>query len=255
MKQIANIIGFISVIVVNGLANALPINGVTTGEISDSLPTLLTPAGYTFGIWGLIYLGLGAFTVYQSLPSQRNNVLLNRIGYWFALSCLANVAWLLLWHHQFIALSVLAMVILLFSLIVIFTYLGSSTLSNREMWFVKVPFSLYLGWITAAMVLNVGAALVYLEWDGFGFSKTTWMFIMLVVITALTIIITVISGDFVYGGVIIWALVGVIIARGQETNMTNTIAIAIVLIGSTLLIRMVANWRTESGILTITKQP
>lgn len=256
MRQTANIIGYILVIVVNGLANILPINGQTTAEISDSLPTLLTPAGFTFSIWGLIYLALGAFVVYQALPAQRNDSDLGRVGYWFVLSCIANTAWILAWHYELFLLSVLIMLGLLVCLLAIYRRLdiGQTQVSNAKKWLVHGPFSLYLGWISVATIVNISALLVHLDWNGFGISDPGWMFMMLVVITLLTITMIITRNDAIFAGVVMWALFGVIVEQGEATNMTNTIAIAIALIGATVLIRMVANWRTESGIVSITNQ-
>ena len=119
-RQILNLIALLGTVIVNGLANALPFNGITTGEISDSFPVLFTPAGYVFSIWGVIYLLLFGFAVYQALPSQRDNPRLERIGYWFVLSSLFNAVWIFLWHYGYFLLTLLAMLGLLVSLIVIY---------------------------------------------------------------------------------------------------------------------------------------
>lgn len=92
LRQIANVFALLATIVVNGLANALPLNGLSTGEISDRFEVYFVPAGYVFSIWGLIYLALVAFAIYQALPAQRENPRLRRVGYLFVLSCAANVA-------------------------------------------------------------------------------------------------------------------------------------------------------------------
>ena len=125
------------------MANALPLNGQSTGEISDRFQVYFVPAGYVFSIWGLIYLGLGAFAVYQALPAQREDPRLRRIGYLFALSCLANVAWLFLWHYEQFALTVVAMLPLLLSLIAIYLRLeiGRVRVPAIEEWLVRVPFA------------------------------------------------------------------------------------------------------------------
>jgi hypothetical protein len=112
-RQIAILLFFLATVTVNGLANALPINGVTTGELSDSFAILFVPAGYVFSIWGVIYLALGAYAVYQLLPAQRENGRLRRIGPWFLLSSVANSIWIIFWHYGFLALSVVAMLTLL----------------------------------------------------------------------------------------------------------------------------------------------
>jgi hypothetical protein len=124
IRQVVVGLAVIATIAVNGLANALPLNDQTTGEISDRFQVYFVPASYVFSIWGVIYLGLILYGIYQALPSQRENPRLRRIGYPFALSCLANIAWLFLWHYEYFVLTVLAMVAILLSLIVVYLRLG-----------------------------------------------------------------------------------------------------------------------------------
>ena len=120
LRQVVNVLAILLTIGINGLANALPLNGQTTGEISDRFQVYFVPVGYVFSIWGLIYLALIGFAVYQALPAQRENPRLRRVGALFELSCVANVAWLFLWHYEVFALTVVAMVTLLLSLIAIY---------------------------------------------------------------------------------------------------------------------------------------
>ena len=192
IRQIAVIVTVLGTLVVNGLANALPLNGLNTGQISDRFDVYFVPAGYVFSIWGLIYLGLIAFAVYQALPSQRENPRLRAVGWWVALSGLANSTWIFLWHYEQFPLTLIAMLVLLASLIVIYLRLGigRTRVSQAETWLARVPFSIYLGWITVATVANITSLLDYLNWNGFGLAAEVWMGIMLaavLVITALVI--------------------------------------------------------------------
>ena len=143
LRQSVNVLTVIATIIVNGLANALPINNQTTAEISDRFQVYFIPAGYVFSIWGLIYLGLILFAVFQALPAQRDNPRLSRIGYLFAASCLANIAWLFLWHYEQFPWTLLAMFSLLVLLIVIYLRLGIGQVevSSSEKWLVHIPFS------------------------------------------------------------------------------------------------------------------
>ena len=120
VRQAVVVIATIATMVVNGLANALPLNGQTTGEISARFRVYFVPAGYVFSIWGLIYVGLILYTIYQALPAQREEPRLRSTGYLFALSCLANVAWLILWHYEYFLLTLVAMGALLLLLIAIY---------------------------------------------------------------------------------------------------------------------------------------
>ena len=183
LRQILVMVFVIATIIVNGLANALPINGQQTGDISDRFDVFFVPAGYVFSIWGLIYAGLIAYAIYQILPAQRDNPRLRSIDVPFYVASLANIVWIFLWHYEFFALTMVVMVILLVSLIVIYLRLGiGRTLPpSGERWFVQLPFSVYLGWITVATVANATSLLDFVNWNGFGISEQTWFLIMLAV--------------------------------------------------------------------------
>ena len=165
----ANIIAFVATIIVNGLAGSTTIlGGKLTAEISDANPTLITPAGFTFAIWGIIYLLLGIFVVYQALPSKKEKDCLSKIGPFFILSSILNIVWLFLWQYEFLAFSTVIIFLLLLSLITIYMRLniGKSTVSIGEKIAVHLPFSVYLGWITIATIANVAVTLVSVNWDG-----------------------------------------------------------------------------------------
>jgi len=211
VRQIVNVVALLATIAINGLANALPLNGLTTGEISDRFDVYFVPAGYVFSIWGVIYLALAAFVIYQALPSQRENPRLRRLGYLFALSCAANVAWLFLWHYEVFPLTIVAMGTLLLLLIAIYLRLGigRTAASPAERWLVRLPFSIYLGWVTVATIANVTSLLDYLQWGGWGISPEMWAVIMLVAATVITAAVTFTRGDIAYGLVIVWAFAGI----------------------------------------------
>ncbi len=224
-RQWINVVALIGTIVVNGLANALPLNGLTTGEVSDRFDVYFVPAGYVFSIWGLIYVALAAFVIYQALPDQRENVHARRIGYLFALTCVANVAWLFLWHYEVFPLTLVAMVALLLLLIGIYLRLdiGRTAPSAADKWLVHIPFSLYLGWVTVATIANATSLLDYVGWGGWGISPEIWTVIMLVAATGITAAVIFTRGDITYGAVIVWALAGIAVKHGG-TGIVSTAA-------------------------------
>lgn len=213
-----------SVLVVNTLANIVPINGQQTGEISDRFPVLFVPAGYVFSIWGLIYALLIAFTVYQALPAQRENPRLRRIGWLFALSCLWNCVWILCWHYNLFPLSLVVMLALLGTLILIYQRLdiGREKVARAEQWLVHVPFSVYLGWITVATIANATDVLYALGWNGQPLNPEIWAMVMLIVATALTLYILMQRRDIAYGLVIVWALVGIFVKQTETPVVALT---------------------------------
>ncbi|MFO7918656.1 MAG: TspO/MBR family protein [Anaerolineae bacterium] len=227
-----NVLALIAMLVVNGLANALPINNLTTGEISDRFDVYFVPAAYVFSIWGLIYVALILFTIYQVLPSQRQNPRLGRIGYLFAFSCLANMTWLFFWHYELFALSLVAMFALLITLITIYLRLdiGRAFVSPTEKWLVDVPFSLYLGWITVATIANVTSFLDYINWGGWGISPEWWTVIMLLAATAIASAMSFTRGDIAYMLVIIWAFVGIALRHAGTPIVAPAAWVAVALV-------------------------
>jgi hypothetical protein len=213
LRQIFVILTVILTITINILADALPINGLNTGAISDNFHVYFVPAGYVFAIWGLIYIGLIAYAVYQALPAQKENPRLQATGWWVVLGGLANCAWIFLWHYENFVGTLGAMLILLATLITTYLNLGvgRAKVSAGETWSVRVPFSIYLGWITVATVANVTDVLDYLKWNGFGISAETWMLIMLGAVFIIATLMNLTRRDVAYALVILWALVGIAI--------------------------------------------
>ncbi|MEI6308194.1 MAG: tryptophan-rich sensory protein [bacterium] len=211
VRQWVNVIAVLAMIAINILANALPFNGQNTGAISDRFAVFFVPAGYVFSIWGLIYIGLLLFAIYQALPSQRDNPRLVKIGYWFAFSSLANIVWLFLWHYLQFTWTIFAMLALLISLLVIYARLGigSAVVSPLERWMAQAPFSVYLGWISVATIANVTQLLDYLRWSAWGIAPEIWAVILLVVATLLSSAMSFRRGDVAYSLVIAWAFIGI----------------------------------------------
>jgi len=211
IRQIITILVTLLTITLNALANTLPFNGQGTGEISDRFSILFVPAGYVFSIWGLIYIGLIMFTVFQALNSQRENSLIDKIApaYWIA--NIANAVWLFLWHWEYFPMTLMAMLTILGSLIALYLQFGKtkSPLSSSEVWLVKVPFSIYLGWISVATIANFSQVLFFAGWNGFGLSPVIWTVIMLAVAALLGILMLLREKDYAYAAVLVWAFIGI----------------------------------------------
>lgn len=240
IRQVSVVLALIITIAVNVLSNTLPFNNLTAPEIADSFDVYFVPAGYVFSIWSLIYLGLIAYAVFQLLPAQRENPRLRQTGWWFVLSCAANSVWLFLWHYGYYALSVLAMLTLLISLIAIYLRLGAGQqdVARGERWLVQLPFSIYLGWVTVATIANVTAFLDSVDWNGFGISPEIWTFIMLVVAVVVAGLMAYSRQDIAYLLVLIWAFIGIGVEQSDTLQVANAayIAAAVVAIFVVLVI-------------------
>ncbi len=246
-----NLVGLTGVLILNTLANTLPINGVTTGQLSDEFPNLFVPAGMTFAIWGVIYLFLIGFSIYslavvlQKGSSARGRAdFLGLIGPWFFISCLANATWILAWHHRMVGLALILMLVLLTSLIAIYTrlYIGRVVRPAEKIW-VHLTFSIYLGWITVATVANVTAWLVDMGWTGAPLSEASWSSIMIAISAALGMRLVRTRRDFGYGLVIIWALFGILVKRNSLDMETWTLVPITAALGiAALLMSMVTTF-------------
>lgn len=215
LRQTSTLVTALLALTVNILASTLPLNGQNTGEISDRFQVYFVPAGYVFAIWGVIYLGWIAFTVFQFQPSQKENPRLRRLGYLFALSNLANAAWLFAWHYNLFGLSVLIMLTLLGLLIASYVRLdvNRSPVSRAERWSIDIPFGIYLGWITVATVANISDWLYLVEWNGFGIPAQTWAAIMIAVASLLGLAMAVLRNDVPYVLVLVWSFVGIAVKQ------------------------------------------
>lgn len=224
IRQVLVTVATIVLLVVNYLANALPFGGRTTGEVSDGFDVYFVPAGYVFSIWGLIYLGLIAYTVYQALPAQREAPSLQRIGYLYVASCAANILWLLMWHNLQIPLTVVLMLILLGLLIAIYLSLGIGRVRvpPARRLAVHIPFSIYLGWITVATIANVTDLLYDLGWNGGGIGPQVWAAIMLGAAAAITVAVSLTRRDVAYPGVIVWAAIGIAVKQAGVPLVRTT---------------------------------
>lgn len=233
IKQFLVIAATIGVILINYLAGTGRINNTTPGEISDRYQTVLTPAGYAFSIWSLIYLGLIAFSVYQMLPSQTENKRFLRIRTLYIANCAANCAWIYLWHYDFIAVSILAMLFILTTLILINLNLQKVG-QTAEIWTTKVPFNIYFGWITVATILNASIVLVYLGVQTSALISIILSCFLIAVAVILGIIIRR-NFDFpAYALAITWALIAIAVKQYAET------AILIVAISGAIILFLAA---------------
>ncbi|UNC91064.1 TspO/MBR family protein [Candidatus Contubernalis alkaliaceticus] len=217
--QITNIVTFAGVVIVNFLANTLPINGVTTGDVSDSYPNLFAPAGFTFAIWVVIYLLLAAFVVYQAKGLFRKSSVfkgvLKKVSIFFAASSIFNIAWVFAWHYRLIGLSLIFMFLIFISLAVIYIRIKKveEKPSRGELIFFHIPFSVYFGWISIAMIANITTYLVSIQWQGFNLPDAFWAVLIILTGALLAAINTFIHKDIAFLLVFFWAFIGIAVQR------------------------------------------
>ncbi len=241
--QVANTLGYLGVILVNAMANILPINGLNTGQVSDMFPNLFVPVPLTFGIWLVIYLGLGLFILYQwGVFSGWNDDyagVTESIGWVFFISCLLNSLWIVAWHYLLVELSLIIMLLLFVSLLVIVNRLyHRRDPSQAEIRWAQGPFSIYFGWISVATIANVTAVLVAMEWAGFGIAEAMWTVIMIAIASLITVLVLVRRRNVLFSAVVLWTLLGIYLRHSGEFNGAYPLVIYTVM-GSAALVVVV----------------
>jgi hypothetical protein len=245
MKIIINWVLFIIVIATNALANILPINGYNTGQISAFYPNYFVPAGFTFSIWGIIYLFLlnysisyTYFTIKQrQFPHIKKYLDAITPYYWF--TCILNAGWILAWHYLQVGVSVLIMLAFLVSLIKVFMIMQQEALTIKPLYqfLIKTPFSIYLGWISVATIANITALLVHLKWNGFVIDPIYWTILMISIAIILGIYFIVFFKNIAHPLVLVWALWGIKAAQGPKSQLINQLTVIGILVLAFLISR------------------
>lgn len=244
-----NAIGLVLVLVMNYLAQSLPLGGRTTQSLSAQYPSLVTPAGYAFSIWLLIYALLIGFVIYSFTHAGRLSKAVKAVGIYFPLSCVFNAGWLLVWHHEYLYASVFVMLALLVTLIAIYTRVraaGEAYVSMGDRWLVRVPFSLYLGWICVASIVNISSVLHASDWDGFGLSDALWAQIVLAVGALIGLAIAFTRRDALVPLVFVWAYVAICVKQQDNQAVVYTAAALAAVLAAASIIAFLRSMRTAS---------
>ena len=236
---IATLIAILATLSVNVLSNFFPPAGLNIGEIANTILTgvLITPANYAFAIWGLIYLGLIAYGIYQLRPTVHGNPTMRRVDFLLIVACLAQIAWVYLFTLRLFWFSVVAMLIILLALIGAYLQLniGREQASRQRRWLAHIPFSIYLGWISVATIVNIASALYISGWDGWGISAVGWTVVMLVVGAVIGAIVAIQRADVAFTLVFIWAYVAISMRQLDNPVIWITAVVAAIVLAVMLV--------------------
>ncbi|WP_294231818.1 tryptophan-rich sensory protein [uncultured Chryseobacterium sp.] len=220
--QILNIIVLLATIGINYLSNTGLFNNETMASISAKYQNLFTPAGYAFSIWGFIYLGLLGFVIYYG-PFAKNTeakekTILN-IGWWFVISCIANSLWIFTWLYEYTLLTIPIMMLLFVSLLKIIRN-NRGLIESRDFKttvFLRLPFYIYSGWISVALIADVAAYLKKIQWSGFGIPETGWTVLMFIIAAVIHLYMVWKQNMSTFALVAVWALIAIAVAN-QYSN-------------------------------------
>ncbi len=234
--RMVNLVSFVFMIVLNFLANALPLNGFTTGELSAKYPNLFVPAGFTFSIWGIIYLLITSFVIWQFLA--KNEIDTKKIGPWFAISSLFNGLWILTWHYVLIELSLIVM----FGLLGVLIWVNGSIIQSMGN-LARITFGVYLGWISIAAIANFTALLVDWGFSGWSISDASWSIILVVIGLVVTLLLVRNFANLAISWSVLWAFFG--IYSKQETLNPEIALTALIGMGILVFIQIVAFFKPQ----------
>lgn len=206
----------------------------------------IVPAGYAFSIWGIIYLGLLVFPIYQWFTHKEGHALWKSVHYWFCANVIANGLWLVGASLDWLVITTAIILFMLISLIKINDLLIKIKAEGGDVnyGFERFVFSVYFAWITLASALNITAALVFYQWDGFGIDDTTWSVIILVVAALIAAVVFNKYKELPYAGVVVWAFAALIVKHYGANDTIAYLSIAIVIIYS---IWMIATQLTKTN--------
>jgi hypothetical protein len=241
LRKVFSVLAFGLMLAANILAKLIPLNGITMGALSDNYPTLITPADSFFRVWFLIFALMLVYVIYQLELFRRQEVLPSKIsGYirdFFILSCLCNAGWIFAWHYRYIALSLALIIAILLCLSVINRYVYSEELSLSENLFMRIPFSIYFGWITVATIMNLSVLSISVGWKGFGIPFNYWAIVAILVILIITSIHTYKNKSVAYVFAVMWAIIGILVEHsskdgynGQYPELIITVIIGILIL-------------------------
>lgn len=244
MKIVINWALFMLVIAINALANILPINGYNTGQISGFYPNYFVPAGFTFSIWGIIYLLLLNYSISFTYFTIRKETFpeikkyLDAITPYYWVTCILNASWILAWHYLQAFLSVLIMLAFLYCLIKIFILMQelATEIKPLHLFLLKTPFSVYIGWISVATIANITALLVSFKWTGFGIDPIYWTLVMISIAIVLSAYFIIQYKNIAYPLVVIWALWGIKASQGTKSALINQLTVVGILLIAVLVL-------------------
>jgi hypothetical protein len=239
MLPLATLIAILATLSVNILSNFFPARGANIGKIANTIlqGVQITPANYAFAIWGVIYLGLITYGFYQLRPMERGNPTIRRVDSLLIIACIAQIAWVYLFTLRLFWLSVVAMLAILLPLIGAYLQLetGKERVSRERKWMAHVPFSIYLGWISVATIVNIASALYISGWDGWGISAEGWTVIMLIVGAVIAAMVAIQGADIAFTLVFIWAYVAIAIRQLDAPSIWITAVVAAIVLAVLLV--------------------
>jgi hypothetical protein len=250
-------ISYLIMVAANAAAVLLPVNGVTTQEVSDYYANLFAPAGFTFMIWSVIYVLLAAFVIYQWVVRDRYSILRdqktnNKISTAFIISSLCNGAWLIAWQYFKVDLSVAIMLVLLVSLIYV-NHLLTSIHSGKDYWLIRLPFSIYFSWITVATIADITSSIVEKKISLFNDHQQIWTIIIVLVGLLIICATTLKNNNTAYGLTALWSYSGILVKHtsasgwnGEYPWIIYTTVLCLVVIAAVSIYNLVRNMRRRA---------
>ena len=259
--RILNLISVIIMISANILFEVLPLNGISTAQVSNAHDTILTPPGFTFSIWGLIYLwlllgGLFQAGLFYTKKDADNPDLIYAVKSLFPIACLIDIVWLVMWHYELILLCLIEIVLLWLALLLVYLRLLPEIRTLKERLFLLCPISLFLSWISAASLLNLTVLIHDSSSDMLGLGMLPWSIAVLLILFAISEFFIIKYADYVFGLTALWVFAGIItrffLISEDSSNLMSIVVLASSLAGILLLSLLIRAFSRHKAKLTQT---
>jgi len=249
---VLNLISSIAIIYWNYYTVVKGVNGNDVGEISDRYDTLFTPAGYAFSIWGIIFLGmlaLSVFHIYRAFFAAKDNSFIEQTGPWFILANIFNGLWVWFWLTEKTEFTPILMIGILISLltIIVRSNMNRTKADFGIKLFHRIPIAIYAGWISVALIANIGAVLVKSKWGGEPLSPVIWTYILISIATAVNFIMIHQRKLIAFGLVGVWALSAIAVKQWEPQSNLAWFALACAVFISVIAIATLFNNKKSLG--------
>jgi hypothetical protein len=246
-RQIAVVLAALVNVGVNALAGAGVLFGTTTGSVSDTVETGVTPAGWAFSIWSVIFVGVLVFAAYQALPRARGPRF-DALATPFILANLLNALWQVPWLTRYFGLAAVVIVGILASLAWLYVRLDRMGMSTTERWVLGVPTSLFLAWLCVATALNITIALAAAGWEG----SAIWPPLLVLVVAGIGTALLSRTGDVAFAAVLVWAFAAIYTANVPSPGAAPMLAAALGIGGLAFVVAVAAALRRGRSPLPVT---
>ena len=207
-------------VALNAYCGTHKINGEDNASVSAAYPTLITPAGWAFSIWGIIFIAQGFFVGYQCFGEKAHSLSPTFVLAWSA-SMVAGGLWSVPFAFKMLKLSLAMMALIVSTLVVMYRELHpwmncAFPSCSARYWCGEMVISIHLAWVSVASIVNAAVVLMDLGWNDPSQYTVEATVVMQIVALALAIAMLYLHQDIMFAAVVIWAFTAIRSAQTEE---------------------------------------